>query len=113
MLSRLESLLFGLAMKRGYYEAVSRLAKSGNGHNVREETNQDAQAAVSLERHYSVNEVSKLWGLSVKTVRTLFKREPDVVEFGNGESRFKRVYVTRRIPESVVKRVHRRLRRTA
>jgi hypothetical protein len=92
---------------------VSRRDRSGNEQNVDEATNQEAQAEVSLEKHYSVNEVSKLWGMSVKTVRTLFKREPGVVEFGNGESRFKRVYVTRRIPESVVKRVHRRLRRTA
>jgi hypothetical protein len=67
---------------------------------------------ISLERHYSIQEVSKLWGVSTKKVRTLFKREPGVLEFGGKGSRFKRGYVTRQIPESVLMRVHTRLRKS-
>jgi AraC-like DNA-binding protein len=67
----------------------------------------------TLEKHYTISEVSKLWGLSEKTVRRIFDQEPGVVELDNGKSRRKRAYVTRRIPESVLKRVHRKLQRSA
>lgn len=68
---------------------------------------------LSQERHYSIDEISTLWGLSHKTICRIFQDEPGVIEFGTGESRSKRAYITRRIPESVMKRVHRRLRKTA
>ena len=68
---------------------------------------------LSKERHYSIDEISTLWGLSPKTIRRLFQNEPGVVELGTEESRSKRAYITRRIPESVMRRVHRRLRKTA
>jgi len=76
-------------VKRRYHEALRGLGnddeqKSHGG------KNQGANTEVSLEKHYSMNDVSKLWGLSLKTVRTLFKREPGVVELGTGRSRFKR-----------------------
>lgn len=67
----------------------------------------------TFEKHYTVNEISKLWGLSEKTVRKIFEQEPGVVEIDNRTSRRKRNYVTRRIPESVLRRVHRKLQRTA
>lgn len=53
------------------------------------------------ERHYSVGEVAELWG-----------QEPGVIALGN-ETRLRgrRRYVTIRIPESVLQRVHRRLSR--
>jgi hypothetical protein len=63
----------------------------------------------ALEKHYSVIEVAKLWGLSENTIRRMFTGEPGVVEWGSEESRFKRAYKTMRIPESVLQRVHRRL----
>jgi AraC-like DNA-binding protein len=66
----------------------------------------------ALERHYSVDEVAKIWGLSRRTIQRIFGDEPGVVCWGNSESRFKRGYITLRIPESVVQRVHRRLRKT-
>jgi hypothetical protein len=62
----------------------------------------------ALEKHYSVIDVAKLWGLSENTIRRMFTGEPGVVEWGNEESRFKRAYKTMRIPESVLQRVHRR-----
>lgn len=67
---------------------------------------------VCREKHYSIQELAVLWSLSEKTVRKLFENEPGVIEIGNVEERFKRAYVTRRIPESVVQRVHRRLRKS-
>ena len=54
------------------------------------------------ERHYSVTEVASLWALSRDSVRRLFRREPGVLAMGDK-------YVTLRIPESVLERVHRRL----
>jgi hypothetical protein len=63
----------------------------------------------ALEKHYSVTEIAKLWGLSENTIRRIFSNEPGVVEWGNGEDRFRRGYKTIRIPESVLQRVHRRL----
>ena len=66
----------------------------------------------SLERHFSVGELASLWDLSEQTIRRMFAGEPGVIEWGHTESRFKRGYITMRIPESVVQRVHCRLRST-
>lgn len=66
----------------------------------------------ALEKHYSVLELAQLWSLSEKTIRQIFCDEPGVVKWGHEEQRFKRGYMTLRIPESVVRRVHRRLRHT-
>ena len=63
--------------------------------------------------HYSINEISQMWGLSHRAIRRIFEEEPGIVELDNQKSRHKRSYVTRKIPESVVKRVHRKLRRPA
>ena len=65
----------------------------------------------ALERHYSVAEIAKSWGLSGNTIRRIFEREPGVIGWGAAERRFKRGYKTLRIPESVMLRVHRRLRK--
>lgn len=70
-------------------------------------------ASDTFEKHYSINEISQLWGLSQRTVRRIFEREPGVVELTNHRSRLKRTYVTRRIPESVLRRVHRKLQKPA
>jgi hypothetical protein len=64
----------------------------------------------ALEKHYSVGEVAKFWGLSGNTIRRIFEKEPGVIEWGTTESRFRRGYRTLRIPESVMLRVHRRMR---
>lgn len=65
----------------------------------------------ALERHYSVREVAQFWGLSGNTIRRIFEKEPGVIEWGLPERRFTRGYKTLRIPESVMLRVHRRLRK--
>jgi hypothetical protein len=66
----------------------------------------------SLEKHYAPEDISIMWGLSVRTVRRLFANEPGIIELGQGETLQKRRYFTIRIPESVLARVHRRLRKT-
>jgi hypothetical protein len=62
------------------------------------------------EKHYSVAELAKLWGLSERTIRRMFENEPGVLCWGRSECRFKRGYKTLRIPETVLLRVHRQLR---
>ncbi len=74
-----------------------------------------ALQAVDLarEKHYSVAEVAKLWCLSEKTVRRMFEDEPGVIQWGGDETLHKRGYRTLRIPESVLQRVHRKLRKAS
>jgi hypothetical protein len=62
------------------------------------------------QRHYTVEELAKVWELSVDSVRRLFANEPGVVVFRRGRSK-RRVYRTIRIPESVAARVHQRMTR--
>jgi hypothetical protein len=64
-------------------------------------------AALGLERHYSVGEIAERWGLSEKTIRRMFEDEEGVLQWGSPETRRKRGYITLRIPESVMLRVHR------
>lgn len=71
------------------------------------------QAAIGLERHYSVGEIAERWGLSEKTIRRMFENEEGVLQWGSPETRRKRGYITLRIPESVVMRVHRERTRRA
>ncbi len=67
----------------------------------------------STERHYSVAEVAGMWGLSEKTIRRVFENEPGVLAIEREETRRKRGYKTLRIPNSILQRVHRRLRISA
>ena len=64
----------------------------------------------AFERHLSVEELSKLWGVSDDFLRHLFRHEPGVVVFFHYRPG-RRTYRTMRIPESVAERVHRRMRR--
>lgn len=80
-----------------------------NGSFMRGESKEESTCE---ERHYSVNELAILWNLSKQTIRRLFQDEPDVVRIGENDAR-KRAYVTLRIPESVVRRVHQRLSKSA
>lgn len=67
----------------------------------------------AMEKHYSLEQIGELWGLSTRTVRKMFENEPGVILFGNTGSLKKRRYLTIRIPESVLLRVHRRLRKAS
>jgi hypothetical protein len=67
-------------------------------------------AELASEKHYSVAELAKLWGLSERTIRRMFENVPGVLCWGNSESRFNRPYKTLRVPETVMLRVPRQLR---
>jgi hypothetical protein len=64
----------------------------------------------ALEKHYSVDDICTLWGLSDKTVKKLFGDEKGVLRFGRPGSSTRRGHETLRVPESVLLRVHSRLR---
>jgi hypothetical protein len=60
--------------------------------------------------HYTVRQIAERWQLSDDAVRKFFEKEPGVIAIGDGRSTGrKRRYVTLRIPEAVLERVHRRL----
>jgi hypothetical protein len=69
----------------------------------------DAASMGFAERHYSAPEVAAMWRLSQDTVRKIFENEPGVLVLGGNASRHKRRYTTLRVPESVLRRVHRRM----
>jgi hypothetical protein len=70
-----------------------------------------ADVSRATERHYSVVEVADLWQVSPNVVRKLFQNEPGVLALGETRPKFgrRRGYVTLRIPQSILDRVHRRL----
>jgi hypothetical protein len=69
-----------------------------------------AYSPAFAERHYTVAEVALLWNLSLDSVRRIFDDEPGVLVLCNdGATRCKRRYTTLRIPETVLKRVHKRM----
>jgi hypothetical protein len=63
----------------------------------------------SLERHFTVAELSKRWFFSENTIRRLFSHEPGVVRIARPQTHSKRRYTSIRIPERIAERVHRRL----
>lgn len=65
------------------------------------------------EKHYSVIEIAKLWALSEKTVRRIFEQESGVIHWSREETVHKRGYRTLRVPETVLHRVHCRLRKAS
>ncbi|HEV2493290.1 MAG TPA: hypothetical protein VG204_09490 [Terriglobia bacterium] len=81
---------------------------AGNG--ICSERSAERPEAHFQERHHTVAEIAEVWNLSRDAVRKIFEREPGVLVLGNDGSRSKRGYHTLRIPESVMERVHRRLR---
>jgi hypothetical protein len=68
---------------------------------------------LAREKHYSIIEIAELWALSEKTVRKIFEREPGVIHWSTEEKVHKRGYRTLRVPEAVLHRVHRKLRRAS
>ena len=76
--------------------------------NKRDEDAPEERTQAAFERHYSVEELAKMWHVSDEFVRRLFLREPGVVVFWR-QRPGRRVYRTIRIPESVAARVHRRM----
>ena len=66
----------------------------------------------AFERHFEVKEVAEMWGFGVDLVRRIFNSEEGVLRVQHPESLHKRAYTSLRIPESVLRRVHRRLTQT-
>lgn len=62
----------------------------------------------AVEKHFTVAQVSELWGLSPGVVASLFRNEPDVlkIRIGRVMSRSKKTRERLRIPESALLRVH-------
>lgn len=67
-----------------------------------------------FEKHYTVQELAAMWGFSEDTVRRMVMHEPGVLNWpGMGSVSGKRVYTTRKIPESVALRIYERLKHPA
>ena len=64
---------------------------------------------IMKDKHYSPDELAGLWGVSVDSIRRIFRDEPGVLKMGDKSPKHKRQYLTLRIPESVAERVHTRL----
>jgi hypothetical protein len=69
----------------------------------------EQENVVPAERHYTVIEVAEIWNLSPDKVRELFEHEPGVLVIGDRNPHHKRRYLTLRIPQTVLQRVHNRL----
>jgi hypothetical protein len=65
--------------------------------------------AMKDEKHYAPSELATIWGVSVQTIREIFKGEEGVLKIGRDGTRSRRRYKTLRFPESVAERVHTRL----
>ena len=65
--------------------------------------------ALVAAKHFSPSDLAKAWGVSVETVRSIFREEPGVVKLGKTGTKSRRGYFTLRIPQQVAERVHRRL----
>jgi hypothetical protein len=66
-----------------------------------------AKAGDPHETHYSVQQIAEEWGVDPETVRRVFIDEEGVLILGKKDRRDgKRVYLTVRIPESVLRRVY-------
>jgi len=67
-------------------------------------------AAVSrdttFEKHYSVADLAKIWGMSRETARLLVKDEAGVLKICMGK---KKAMMHYSVPESVARRIHTRL----
>ena len=66
--------------------------------------------SVATERHYSVTEVAELWGLSKPLVRRILRKESGLLIVGELGSGRKARRTTVRVPESVLGRIHARMR---
>jgi predicted transcriptional regulator len=66
-------------------------------------------SALIKDKHFKPEELAELWGVSSETIRSIFREEPGVLKIGKTGSKYKRGYVTLRIPEGVAERVHQRL----
>ncbi len=62
----------------------------------------------ALEPHFTVQQVAEMWNLSTDAIRRIFRNEPGVLAISPRQRKGKRSYLTLRIPQSVLERVHRK-----
>jgi hypothetical protein len=82
-------------------------ASLGDGYRRADSVLAPGSQSPASERHYTVAEVAAMWNLSKDTVRRMFQNAPGVLVLGARSSGRKRGYLTLRIPQSVLERVHR------
>ena len=74
---------------------------------MRERHSSPAPVAVAVEfsqRHFTPNELAKIWGMHPSTIRRIFSKIPGVLKLNSMEAG--KTYSTLRIPESVVAAWH-------
>jgi hypothetical protein len=98
-------------MKTTFEKAVAELVRSPKFQSWGKLTLADFEfSAINVVgKHYTPQELAEAWGVSTESVRQIFREEPGVLKIGKTGSRYKRGYVTLRIPEDVAERVHQRL----
>jgi hypothetical protein len=69
-------------------------------------TENNGQAEIYKERHYTPQEVAEILHVSVDTVIRWFRDMPGVIVVGNVETLYKRRKQTMRIPESALQLFH-------
>jgi hypothetical protein len=62
-----------------------------------DETSDRDRKPLAFQKHYSVVELSKLWGFSQKTIRRLFADEPGIIKIAHEETVPRRYAVTLRV----------------
>jgi hypothetical protein len=67
---------------------------------------EEKNPSVALDRHFSIAQIARQWGVSCDTVRRHFERVPGVLRLGHTENKTKRRYVTVRVPERIVRAQH-------
>ena len=92
-------------------DGCSGVLRAGHGRRIGLLSEPCEQTVLAFEKHYSIEELSVLWGMSEDFVRRLFRNEPGVVVFANPQPG-KRTYRTLRVLESVACRVHERMTAT-
>jgi hypothetical protein len=81
----------------------------GQGHpRSFEYTGKKFENLISTDPHLTPEALGEAWGVSAQTIRNIFADEPGVLRIGQKKNG-RRGYVSLRIPESVVERVHKRL----
>lgn len=64
-----------------------------------------------LERHFTLGELAKAWHMSRRSIQPWFMEEEGVIKYGAGKltKGRRRTHISLRIPESVARRVYRRV----
>jgi len=111
-----ERMLLTRNLRAGAFREVQNGLGAGSAPSGQNLLGQDQLAELppgqAFERHFSPAVIAKQWGLSLDLIHRIFDNEPGVIKLGRDESRHHRRYFTLRVPESVMRRAHRRLTQT-